>query len=68
MKSCVVSCLFFLLFSPLLPHSTAALFCHLGKNNACENFICECDRKAAMCFAEAGYNEGNAHLPSGRCK
>ncbi|XP_029999975.1 phospholipase A2 [Sphaeramia orbicularis] len=37
-------------------------------NNTCEKFICECDRKAAMCFATAGYNEENAYLPSDRCK
>ncbi|KAJ0019551.1 hypothetical protein NQD34_007120 [Periophthalmus magnuspinnatus] len=38
------------------------------KNGPCEQFICECDRKAAICFAGAGYNEENAHLPSDRCK
>uniref|UniRef100_A0A3B5AZ61 Phospholipase A2 n=1 Tax=Stegastes partitus TaxID=144197 RepID=A0A3B5AZ61_9TELE len=37
-------------------------------NDPCEKFICECDRKAAMCFAKAEYNEENAHLPSDRCK
>ncbi|XP_036385784.1 phospholipase A2-like [Megalops cyprinoides] len=37
-------------------------------NDKCEKFICECDRQAAMCFAEAGYNEENEHLPSHFCK
>ncbi|XP_029573207.1 phospholipase A2 [Salmo trutta] len=36
-------------------------------NNPCEMFICECDRKAAMCFDKAGYNPEHAHLPSEHC-
>ncbi|XP_047447235.1 phospholipase A2 [Mugil cephalus] len=43
-----------------------SITCH--SNDTCEDFICECDRRAAMCFAKAGYNEENAHLPSDRCK
>lgn len=39
-----------------------------GNNSECEMFICECDRKAAECFAVSGYNEENKHLPSDRCK
>ncbi|XP_030625627.1 phospholipase A2, minor isoenzyme-like [Chanos chanos] len=39
-----------------------------SNNDACEMFICECDRKAAECFAKAGYNEENEHLPSDRCQ
>lgn len=39
-----------------------------GDNDECEAFICDCDKKAAECFAEAPYNEENAHLPSDRCK
>ncbi|KAL7391164.1 hypothetical protein ABVT39_005294 [Epinephelus coioides] len=39
-----------------------------NNNDPCEKFICECDRKAAMCFAKAGYNEENANLPRARCK
>ncbi|KAL4609604.1 phospholipase A2-like, partial [Arapaima gigas] len=39
-----------------------------SNNNECEKFICECDRKAAMCFAQADYNEDNAHLPNEHCK
>ncbi|XP_078523799.1 phospholipase A2-like isoform X2 [Lissotriton helveticus] len=27
-----------------------------SKNNACEAFICDCDRKAANCFASSKYN------------
>uniref|UniRef100_A0A669F3I7 Phospholipase A2 n=1 Tax=Oreochromis niloticus TaxID=8128 RepID=A0A669F3I7_ORENI len=40
----------------------------LDDNDLCEKFICECDRNAAMCFAEAGYNEENADIPSDRCQ
>uniref|UniRef100_A0A668A249 Phospholipase A2 n=1 Tax=Myripristis murdjan TaxID=586833 RepID=A0A668A249_9TELE len=40
----------------------------LSDNNPCEMFICECDRKAAMCFATAGYDEANAKLPSDYCE
>ncbi|KAK7933929.1 hypothetical protein WMY93_004825 [Mugilogobius chulae] len=40
----------------------------LDKNDPCEHFICECDRKAAECFAKAEYNEENAHLPGHHCK
>ncbi|KAJ8379444.1 hypothetical protein SKAU_G00002220 [Synaphobranchus kaupii] len=39
-----------------------------GRNNECEKFICECDRMAAMCFAEAEYIPGHEHLPSDRCE
>ncbi|XP_078523795.1 phospholipase A2, minor isoenzyme-like [Lissotriton helveticus] len=27
-----------------------------SKNNACEAFICDCDRNAANCFSKPGYN------------
>ncbi|XP_065146550.1 phospholipase A2-like [Paramisgurnus dabryanus] len=37
-------------------------------NDECEAFICDCDKIAAECFAEAPYNEENAFLPSDRCK
>ncbi|XP_060933665.1 phospholipase A2-like [Limanda limanda] len=37
-------------------------------NNACEMFICECDRKAADCFARSPYNAENKRLPSERCQ
>ncbi|XP_060943049.1 phospholipase A2-like [Limanda limanda] len=40
-----------------------------GKNNdACEMFICECDGKAAECFARSPYNPENKRLPSERCQ
>ncbi|XP_035040018.1 phospholipase A2, minor isoenzyme [Hippoglossus stenolepis] len=40
-----------------------------GKNNnACEMFICKCDRKAAKCFARSCHNPKNKHLPSDRCQ
>ncbi|XP_019394770.1 PREDICTED: phospholipase A2 isoform X1 [Crocodylus porosus] len=28
-----------------------------ARNNPCKAFICECDRRAAECFAKAPYNE-----------
>uniref|UniRef100_A0A8D3C3S0 Phospholipase A2 n=1 Tax=Scophthalmus maximus TaxID=52904 RepID=A0A8D3C3S0_SCOMX len=39
-----------------------------NKNNACEMFICECDRKAAECFARSGWNPEYKNLPSDRCQ
>merc|ERR1719244_2434999 len=38
-----------------------------GDNNPCEMFICECDRKAAECFAQQEYHEEHAGLPSNQC-
>ncbi|XP_060935137.1 phospholipase A2-like [Limanda limanda] len=37
-------------------------------NNACEMFICECDRKATECFARSPYNPENKRLPSDQCQ
>ncbi|XP_075045030.1 phospholipase A2-like isoform X2 [Mixophyes fleayi] len=28
-----------------------------SENNPCKRHICECDRKAAVCFSQASYNE-----------
>ncbi|XP_053267930.1 phospholipase A2 isoform X2 [Pleuronectes platessa] len=40
-----------------------------GKNNSvCEQFLCECDRKAAECFARSPYNDKYKHLPSDQCQ
>ncbi|KAL0965557.1 hypothetical protein UPYG_G00282920 [Umbra pygmaea] len=39
-----------------------------SNNKECEMFICECDRKAAECFARSTWNPENEHLPSDRCK
>ncbi|XP_036027559.1 phospholipase A2-like [Onychomys torridus] len=30
-----------------------------GRNNTCENLICNCDRQAAICFSQAPNNKGN---------
>ncbi|XP_054467120.1 phospholipase A2 [Anoplopoma fimbria] len=40
----------------------------LDVNDPCEQFICECDKTAAMCFAKADYNEENNHFPNSRCQ
>ncbi|XP_060942605.1 uncharacterized protein LOC133019987 [Limanda limanda] len=37
-------------------------------NGECEQFICECDRKAAECFARSPYNNDHYNLPSDRCQ
>ncbi|XP_060942930.1 acidic phospholipase A2 2-like [Limanda limanda] len=37
-------------------------------NNACEMFICECDRKATECFARSPYNPKYRHWPQERCQ
>ncbi|KAJ8414767.1 hypothetical protein AAFF_G00022900 [Aldrovandia affinis] len=37
-------------------------------NDPCEMFICECDRLAAMCIAEAEYIPEHEHLPSDLCE
>ncbi|KAM6985401.1 phospholipase A2-like [Aplochiton taeniatus] len=39
-----------------------------SKNDECEKFICECDRKAAECFARSSWNPENNHVSSDRCK
>ncbi|XP_018428583.1 PREDICTED: phospholipase A2, minor isoenzyme-like [Nanorana parkeri] len=33
-----------------------------NENNPCEMHICECDRKAALCFSKASYNEQYKNL------
>ncbi|XP_052610894.1 phospholipase A2-like [Peromyscus californicus insignis] len=30
-----------------------------GRNNTCEDLICNCDREAAICFSQAPYNKEN---------
>uniref|UniRef100_A0A3Q3WJY1 Phospholipase A2 n=1 Tax=Mola mola TaxID=94237 RepID=A0A3Q3WJY1_MOLML len=39
-----------------------------NENNECEMFICECDRKAAECFAKSTWYPENEHLPSENCQ
>uniref|UniRef100_A0A2C9F1E5 Phospholipase A2 n=1 Tax=Cavia porcellus TaxID=10141 RepID=A0A2C9F1E5_CAVPO len=33
-----------------------------SKNKECEEFICNCDRAAAICFSKAPYNENNKNI------
>lgn len=42
--------------------------CDADKNRPCKMFICECDRKAAECFAKAGYNPEHEKYPNENCK
>ncbi|XP_059569527.1 phospholipase A2 [Alligator mississippiensis] len=37
-----------------------------ARNDPCEAFICECDRRAAECFAEAPYNQQYKALDTAR--
>ncbi|KAK7896397.1 hypothetical protein WMY93_021722 [Mugilogobius chulae] len=36
----------------------------LSDNNACEMFICECDRLAAECFARSPWNQSTSTCPA----
>uniref|UniRef100_A0A8C9STR3 Phospholipase A2 n=1 Tax=Scleropages formosus TaxID=113540 RepID=A0A8C9STR3_SCLFO len=58
---------YFEIYSYACDEATKTITCK-SNNNECEMFICECDRQAAMCFAQADYHEENANLPSERCK
>ncbi|XP_062269131.1 phospholipase A2, minor isoenzyme-like [Platichthys flesus] len=42
--------------------------CDKRSNNECERFICECDRKAAECFAKSPYNNEHYNWPQDRCQ
>ncbi|XP_058267327.1 phospholipase A2-like [Hemibagrus wyckioides] len=37
-------------------------------NTVCETIICECDQKAAECFAASIYNKKYKRLPKSHCK
>lgn len=39
------------------------IFSSSDNNNECEMFTCECDRKAAECFARSPWNPEHEHLP-----
>ncbi|XP_076614510.1 phospholipase A2-like [Chaetodon auriga] len=39
-----------------------------SKNNGCQMFVCECDRKAAECFARTPWIPEHEHLPRNRCQ
>ncbi|XP_078277517.1 phospholipase A2-like [Rhinoraja longicauda] len=38
------------------------------ENGRCTQFVCECDRKAAICFSKAKYNDKNKGLKKSSCK
>uniref|UniRef100_A0A8C6GXM8 Phospholipase A2 n=1 Tax=Mus spicilegus TaxID=10103 RepID=A0A8C6GXM8_MUSSI len=37
-----------------------------AKNNKCEDFICNCDREAAICFSKVPYNKEYKNLDTGK--
>ncbi|XP_062890227.1 phospholipase A2-like [Mobula hypostoma] len=37
-------------------------------NNACEMFICECDRHLAICMSKVEFNPHNVNIDQSRCK
>uniref|UniRef100_A0A673GCH3 Phospholipase A2 n=1 Tax=Sinocyclocheilus rhinocerous TaxID=307959 RepID=A0A673GCH3_9TELE len=39
----------------------------LDSNDECDMFVCQCDKTAAECFAQAPYNASNNHLSSNKC-
>ncbi|DAA20758.1 TPA: Phospholipase A2-like [Bos taurus] len=38
-----------------------------SENNACEAFICNCDRNAAICFSKVPYNKEHKNLDKKNC-
>uniref|UniRef100_A0A4W2H4Z5 Phospholipase A2 n=1 Tax=Bos indicus x Bos taurus TaxID=30522 RepID=A0A4W2H4Z5_BOBOX len=38
-----------------------------SENNACEAFICNCDRNAAICFSKVPYNKEHKNLDKKKC-
>ncbi|XP_065759800.1 phospholipase A2 [Muntiacus reevesi] len=38
-----------------------------SENNACEDFICNCDRNAAICFSKVPYNKEHKNLDKKYC-
>ncbi|XP_062269132.1 acidic phospholipase A2 HTe-like [Platichthys flesus] len=49
-------------------HDGSKITCDKNSNDECEQFICECDRKAAECFARSPYNETLWDLPRDQCQ
>ncbi|XP_062890152.1 basic phospholipase A2 acanthin-2-like [Mobula hypostoma] len=47
--------------------SKGKIECDSG-NYHCAKFICECDRKASICFSKAKYNPKNKGISQSRCK
>nr|P10117.1 RecName: Full=Basic phospholipase A2 homolog 1; Short=svPLA2 homolog; AltName: Full=Phospholipase A2 homolog I; Short=PLH-I [Laticauda colubrina] len=40
-----------------------------GKGTTCQRFVCDCDLKAALCFAKSPYNNKNFNIDTKkRCK
>uniref|UniRef100_A0A0F7Z3L1 phospholipase A2 n=1 Tax=Micrurus fulvius TaxID=8637 RepID=A0A0F7Z3L1_MICFL len=37
-------------------------------NTKCKDFVCNCDRTAALCFAKAPYNNKNFKIDPSRCQ
>uniref|UniRef100_U3FYP5 phospholipase A2 n=1 Tax=Micrurus fulvius TaxID=8637 RepID=U3FYP5_MICFL len=37
-------------------------------NTKCKDFVCNCDRTAALCFAKAPYNDKNYNIDLKRCQ
>ncbi|CAL8343351.1 unnamed protein product [Lota lota] len=46
--------------------STKTVTC-LSSNNACQMFICECDKNAAMCFSKSKYIPAHDHYDQELC-
>ncbi|XP_047200360.1 phospholipase A2, minor isoenzyme-like isoform X3 [Hippoglossus stenolepis] len=55
------------MYSSICDKESKTITCN-KKNNKCEMFICECDRKAAECFAKSPWITEHEHLPSDRCQ
>ncbi|KAM3610722.1 uncharacterized protein V6R79_008107 [Siganus canaliculatus] len=54
------------LYSWSCNEATRSITCK-DSNDNCEAFICECDRQAAICFANAEYNEAYGDYDNDRC-
>lgn len=57
-----------LVVGPFGNHRLLSPYSSSDNNNECEMFICECDRKAAECFARSPWIPEHEHLPSENCQ